>query len=362
MTIGERIKILRKKNDLTQEKLADYLCVSYQAVSKWECGASSPDLSLIGPLTRLLHVTADELLGLTRENTDDRRRELEAKYQYTWETGDLSVRYDTACAAVSEYPGEMKYLDWLAWCEAMRSFSFKDDKEYIAEQEKAIRHFACVIENATDKEVKASSIQGIVQYLSFRGRQDEARKYAELYPENLAVSKDMVLLDCLSGEEKVKHQQEMLERMLTSILNHLRYLDTPSCDAREKILQALIPDENYLYYHCILADIYLQRASICTVNGEHETAVEMLKKSLEHAVKYDECMREDMELNYTSPFFDKMKSCTKEYCRTGTETQVEEFYSALEREPFTALCDREEFKTLLGERPLQENPSGKSSG
>ena len=39
MTIGERIKKYRKKNDLTQEKLADFLCVSYQAVSKWETGA-----------------------------------------------------------------------------------------------------------------------------------------------------------------------------------------------------------------------------------------------------------------------------------------------------------------------------------
>ena len=67
MTIGERIKQLRKKNDLTQEKLADYLCVSYQAVSKWECGLSSPDLALIVPLAKLLNVTTDELLGAVPE-------------------------------------------------------------------------------------------------------------------------------------------------------------------------------------------------------------------------------------------------------------------------------------------------------
>ncbi|NLC20063.1 MAG: helix-turn-helix transcriptional regulator [Clostridiales bacterium] len=36
--IGQKIKELRRKYDITQEKLADYLCVSYQAVSKWETG------------------------------------------------------------------------------------------------------------------------------------------------------------------------------------------------------------------------------------------------------------------------------------------------------------------------------------
>ena len=58
MTIGEKIKELRIKHDLTQEKLADYLFVSYQAVSKWECGLSNPDLTLIAPLTKLFNVTS----------------------------------------------------------------------------------------------------------------------------------------------------------------------------------------------------------------------------------------------------------------------------------------------------------------
>ena len=50
---------------MTQEKLAEYLHVSFQAVSKWETGAATPDLSLIVPLARLLDVTTDELFGIS---------------------------------------------------------------------------------------------------------------------------------------------------------------------------------------------------------------------------------------------------------------------------------------------------------
>ncbi len=344
MTIAEKIKELRKKNDLTQEKLADYLGVSYQAVSKWECGVSSPDLSLIGPLTRLFHVSSDELLGLTNYGTDVRREELEKEERETWKNGDLAKRYEIACAAVSEYPGEMKYLDWLAWCEAMRSFGFKDDNEYRAEQEKAIKHFAIVIENTTDEKIKASSVQGIVQYLCLRGRHDEAKKYAELYPENLSVSKDMVLLDCLQGREKIIHSQNMLDGMLTHILSHVGNYDMLACEAQEQILNALIPDGNYLYYNCFLADNYRRRASIYTSDGQYETAVQCLKKSFEYAIAYDKFMEENTTYRFTSPFFNQIERNTDNIFRTGTTTQVEDFYEFIKRNPFDKLHHRKDFQ------------------
>ena len=61
-TIGSRIAKLRKGKGLTQEELAAKLGVSAQAVSKWENDISSPDISLLPQLVRILGVTADELL------------------------------------------------------------------------------------------------------------------------------------------------------------------------------------------------------------------------------------------------------------------------------------------------------------
>lgn len=46
---------------ITQEKLADYLNVSFQAVSKWENGTSSPDISLLPKISTYFGVTIDEL-------------------------------------------------------------------------------------------------------------------------------------------------------------------------------------------------------------------------------------------------------------------------------------------------------------
>lgn len=45
LKIGEKIKELRKSQDVTQEKLADFLNISYQAVSKWENGLAMPDIT-----------------------------------------------------------------------------------------------------------------------------------------------------------------------------------------------------------------------------------------------------------------------------------------------------------------------------
>jgi len=53
----------RKAKGLTQQQVADALHISFQAVSKWESGASYPTIELLYALSRLLGTTTDELLS-----------------------------------------------------------------------------------------------------------------------------------------------------------------------------------------------------------------------------------------------------------------------------------------------------------
>ena len=43
-SVGENIKNIRKKNNITQEELAEKLNVTRQAVSNWENGKTEPDI------------------------------------------------------------------------------------------------------------------------------------------------------------------------------------------------------------------------------------------------------------------------------------------------------------------------------
>jgi len=344
--IGSKIKELRQKNDLTQEKLADFLCVSYQAVSKWECGISNPDLSMIAPLARLFNVTADELLGLNKPEPDKHRSELEAAHQVTWKNGDLVARHIAAEALVKAYPGDMKYLDWLAWTTAMRSFENKDDETYIAEQEKAIKMFAVVIENSTDGEVKNSAIQGIVQYLCFRGRKDDAHKYADLYPESNTITKDEILLSCLSGDEHKKHWQTIVQDRLEKLWFALdsNYHTMHSQQLVEALIELFVPDENYLRYHVPMYYANKRQAGFLLSEARYDEAITKIKNALHHAVAFDEIFEKKQKYQNTAPLFDLLEYDTDNTAQSGTATLTEEINEWLKHEQFNVVRERVDFK------------------
>lgn len=61
--IGKFIASSRKKQNLTQEQLAEQLGITKNAVSKWERGLCLMDMSLLEPLSKILKVTVNEILA-----------------------------------------------------------------------------------------------------------------------------------------------------------------------------------------------------------------------------------------------------------------------------------------------------------
>lgn len=72
MNLGKRIKSLRLQKSVTQEKLAEFLSISSQAVSKWENDITTPDIQLLPELSAFFGVTIDELFDVADETHIER--------------------------------------------------------------------------------------------------------------------------------------------------------------------------------------------------------------------------------------------------------------------------------------------------
>lgn len=349
MTLGERIKELRKKNDLTQEKLADFLCVSYQAVSKWECGLSSPDLSLIVPLSKLLHVTTDELLGAVSDEENDRRAQLKKEYDATFRTGDLDERLRISETAVREYPGDMEWLNnyaWDIWCLA----AVEPDEELFRQQrERVIKMLDTVIQNTEDDRVKAHAIEGIVQCLCGKGCKAEARRYVELFPEAKIdpERKEKMLCCCLEGEEQLHYKQKKLERELEQLVMTLLWENIgpreECCRLAEEILRVMIPDGNYYHHHHSLCHVKFRQSEKMIEAGETGKATELLAEAVSHARKYDLIDTVSPgEYTFTAPLFDGLTYDSSKWCRTGNGTLLDDIRSMFrKRKHFAPLWEKE---------------------
>ena len=60
--VGKFIQEKRKEHNLTQMDLAEKLLITDRAVSKWECGKSLPDASIMVELCNILEISVNELL------------------------------------------------------------------------------------------------------------------------------------------------------------------------------------------------------------------------------------------------------------------------------------------------------------
>ena len=68
--IGKNIKKYRQDKKLTQDELAEKLCVTRQAISNWETEKTQPDIETLQKIAQTLEVSVEEIIyGAKREHT-----------------------------------------------------------------------------------------------------------------------------------------------------------------------------------------------------------------------------------------------------------------------------------------------------
>ncbi len=115
MTIyfSENLKKLRLDMNLTQEKLADFLNVSYQTISKWERGENYPDITTLPAIAQFFKVSIDNLLGVSKAESEEELNSLLEEYDNLTDEKLISEQIKTL---KKKYPADFRVqLRWMGY-------------------------------------------------------------------------------------------------------------------------------------------------------------------------------------------------------------------------------------------------------
>jgi transcriptional regulator with XRE-family HTH domain len=348
MNIGEKIKKLRKEQDITQEKLADYLNITCQAVSKWENGSALPDITLVVPLASFFGVSADVLFDL---DTQTQEAELKAFDEEGQRLGHLGLVHEQIThwrKAVQKYPKNHHCLVMLAY--ALFGVHQTTDAGHEILKE-AVSICERVLSDCKDTENRSCATQILVMiYGSEDGPMHDEEK-AAAYAEktmSLFVSREILLEAAYSGEKRIRQRH----------LNNLIHTDNLCCslggsaygtpeeriicyETARKIYEAIFYDGNYLLYHCRIAGIHMNLARCYAKLQIKENALSHLKLSKEHAHAYD-AIPEGAH-HYTSTFLSKTACNTKQTLKSYSGSETDSLKNALQGTAFDFLREDADF-------------------
>lgn len=93
MDFAKNLKRLRLSKNFTQEQVATALGVSAQSISRWECGTTLPDVTMLPAIARLYCVTIDDLYKETSVAYDNHAQRLMGVFESTLDPDDF-IRAD----------------------------------------------------------------------------------------------------------------------------------------------------------------------------------------------------------------------------------------------------------------------------
>lgn len=209
INIGEKIKSFRKKREITQEQLADYLNISFQSVSKWECGDAYPDITMLPKIALFFGVTTDELLCIDKLKEEKEIDEYHKRHYEKLNIGHTKEAIAIMREANAKYPGNYRVMYHLAYAMNMDACAVPD-AEY---QHNAYKEIISIGEKVLAECKDKKTQHGIVEVMcNAYSRLTEKEKAKKLIDENLGDlwrSREHMLNNVFDGEELIKHADKL---------------------------------------------------------------------------------------------------------------------------------------------------------
>ena len=236
--IGENIRRLRKQRNISQEVLAQYLGVSFQAVSKWENNDNLPDITMIPALASFFGVSTDELFDFDRLKTEEKIQ------QACWDIAD--IRYDNPQKAeqmlrdlLKQYPGNEVILNNLLY--TMRAPQRCEEVVTICKS---------ILEITKLDDVKYDVLRILAETYHEMGQQNLVKPTLEQIPE-IYFSKLELCAELLDGDdalEAAEKQAGLSRDDLLSMLSRLSELHRIAGNKKKADLYANLTKELYALF------------------------------------------------------------------------------------------------------------------
>ena len=214
--LGEKIKTLRKQKNISQEVFANYLGVSFQAVSKWENGNTMPDVTMVPAIASFFGVSTDELFDFNLYEIEENVDAIVDEYSRYWYT-DKTKAEQVIRDGLKKYPGNDILMNCLI---GVLSELGKNDE--------VIAVGKALVESTKHDDVRFDAYRIIAEAYRANGEYQLAKEAIEHIPE-IYFSKLGVAANLLEGEEMYeaaqKHKNisaEDLIDMLIIIGKHLK--------------------------------------------------------------------------------------------------------------------------------------------
>lgn len=274
MSFGSTIKQLRKERNMTQDHLANLLCVTPQAISRWENNVAMPDISLLIPLANIFCVSTDTLLEVNVQKNEEHIKELVINAPFFNETygNTLTEKLDLYREKVRQFPESAELKESLIIILTMletREGAFPDPAIH--------REMAALTEDIIEAGGGSMGISHhqsqLVHFMKKLNNAERAEKVAS-DSVKMEACREMLLPSSLAGREQIDARRDLIFKCTDAIINTVYDLYAENAaDLTEEEWNSLASVEN------VVATVYGQNFN------DHFVLVRGLYKGVQGALK-----------------------------------------------------------------------------